>query len=206
MSRKFLYCVALLCSPILQADDLRVFVVDRAQTPPLVLDAAMRLASRLLANAGVKSSWKLCPASSILPGSRPCAKIGTLAFTLRVLPAKEAGAWPLGHNSCGMALAGATGEPGSMAIIDAGCIAHRTAGRLPGAQAALLANVFAHELGHLLLGRDSHSTGLMSAAWTTAEQARLMRGELVFSDRDAARLREAIADRGLASAKSTLQK
>src|SRR4051794_36257539 len=101
MSRKCLCCVVLLGSQIqhLQADDLRIFIVDRAQTPPLVLDAALRQASRLLADAGAKSSWKLCPASSILAGSRPCAKTGSLAFTLRLLPSNEAEAWPLKQNS-----------------------------------------------------------------------------------------------------------
>jgi hypothetical protein len=113
-----------------------------------------------------------------------------------LLPSNEADAWPLEHNSCGMAISGATSELGSTAIIDAGCFARRTAGR-PGAQVALLAHILAHELGHLLLGRDSPSTGLMSAEWMKAEQVLLLRGQLTFSDRDAARLREAISNRAL---------
>jgi hypothetical protein len=187
----------------LHAYDLRVFIIGRAQTQPLVLHAAVRQTTRLLADAGVRSSWKVCSPSSILPGSRPCAESGPLSLTLRVLPSKEAKAWPIEQHACGMALAGAPGEHGSLAIVDAGCVARRSAGR-PGAEEALSAHVFAHELGHLLLGRDSHSTGLMSAEWAEAEQAALLRGRLAFIDRDAARLREAIADRALASAKSTL--
>ena len=207
MSRRCLYCVVLFVSQIQHvhardAYQLQILVVDRAQTQPLVLHSAMGQAARLLAAAGVKSSWRMCPASSIPPESQPCAETGSLSLTLRVLPAKEAVAWPVDRNSCGMAIAGALGEHGSLAIIDADCIARRSASR-PGAQIALLAHVFAHELGHLLLGRDSHSIGLMSARWTKAELTLLVRDQLAFTDLDAAKLREAMSIRALAPAKSS---
>jgi hypothetical protein len=62
----------------------------------------------------------------------------------------------------------------------------------------------AHEIGHLLLGRDSHgSAGLMSARWTDAEQRLLVRGELNFTAADSARLRGAMLSRAAGNAEIT---
>jgi hypothetical protein len=200
ISPSWLCCIVLgpLCH-YLQADKLRIFIVDRVDTPPMVLYDAIKHSARLLADAGVKTSWKLCPASSLLPGSRPCVEAGPLALTLRVLPSHEAKALTGRGNWCGVALSGAAGEYGSSAIVDGGCIAGKSVGMPAEFGIAILAHVFAHELAHLLLGRDSHSTGLMRAEWTTAERTLLFRGQLAFTERDAARLREAVSERALAA-------
>jgi hypothetical protein len=46
----------------------------------------------------------------------------------------------------------------------------------------LLGYVVVHELGHLLLGKDSHSTdGLMRAKWEVAELREAAKGKLLFT-------------------------
>jgi hypothetical protein len=176
-------------------EQLRVFITDAASTPPLVLADAQRRATGLLAAAGVRSSWKVCPPSSMLPGRRPCADAGSLAVSVRILRSADAKVWPVERQSCGLALAGDSDEHGFLAIVDAGCI-ERVAGVFHESWSTVLGHVMAHEIGHLLLGRESHgSSGLMSARWTADEQASLVRGELRFSSDDAARLRNAMTDR-----------
>jgi hypothetical protein len=54
----------------------------------------------------------------------------------------------------------------------------------------LLGNVMAHELGHLLLGSNSHSpAGIMHAHWQGEELQRLSRGNLRFTDEQAHHMR-----------------
>ena len=173
-------------------EKLRVFVTDRSGNSPLLVAAAQMHAARLLEAAGVATSWKLCDASSLLPGSEPCFESRPLSVAVRVLPAKEAKAWPIESLSCGLALAGAQSEHGILAIVDADCI-RRIAGSTPQRWVAALGHVIAHEIGHLLLGRASHSpSGLMSARWTGDELRLLVRGELLFAEEDAARLQAAV--------------
>jgi len=54
----------------------------------------------------------------------------------------------------------------------------------------LIGTVAAHEIGHLLLGRDSHSTqGLMSANWRSVELQQAAKGILLFDQGQANRIR-----------------
>lgn len=56
--------------------------------------------------------------------------------------------------------------------------------------ASLLGYVAAHEIGHLLLGRNSHSaTGIMHARWTANELASAKTRELVFSEQESRRMK-----------------
>jgi hypothetical protein len=57
--------------------------------------------------------------------------------------------------------------------------------------ASLLALVMAHELGHLLLGEQSHSShGIMVPKFRTQELRRAQKGELRFTPEQAQRMRE----------------
>ena len=54
----------------------------------------------------------------------------------------------------------------------------------------ILGNVMARELGHLLLGSNSHSgTGIMRAQWQGEELRRLSRGSLSFTSQQASHMR-----------------
>jgi len=59
----------------------------------------------------------------------------------------------------------------------------------------ILGSVMAHELGHLLLGLNSHSvTGLMRARWGNDELRCLDMGTLVFLPEQGKRMRARLAD------------
>ena len=60
----------------------------------------------------------------------------------------------------------------------------------PDALSTLLGYAMAHELGHLLLGTNSHSpTGLMRADWRTRDLMGMAQGGLVFGDEQAQRMK-----------------
>jgi len=69
--------------------------------------------------------------------------------------------------------------------------------------AQILGNVMAHEMGHLLLGMNSHSvTGLMQARWRGGELHRVAMGTLLFSSDQAERMRAPLAAAGVSMALS----
>ena len=199
MGRKWLAFTALFVhSACLGAEErvrLRVLVFDRAQVPPVLLLAAQRQAAQLFAAAGIPSVWKICSPASLKPGTTPCAPADALTVQVRVLRGKELRVWPVNRDACGIAVTSEPGTFGFLAIVDADCV-DRIARQTVVARATVLGYVVAHEIGHLLLGRNSHGTsGLMSALWTAREQQSLLRGDLHFSSEDAARLQSAMASR-----------
>jgi hypothetical protein len=172
---------------------LKVFVTNDAGSPPLLLFKAQQLAAQLLGTAGVESSWKLCPTANTPPPEKPCVEEGSLAMSVRILRSDRAGTWQFEPRSCGAALTGSGVENGFVAIIDASCIDRMTR-YMPKEWVTALGHVIAHEIGHLLLGPGSHTTsGIMSAQWTEAELALLVRGQLRFTAKDAVRLRHAMS-------------
>ena len=60
----------------------------------------------------------------------------------------------------------------------------------------ILGHVLAHEIGHLLLGSNSHAPGgLMGARWFARELHRMSQGDLLFTSAEPARVRAALAAR-----------
>jgi len=56
--------------------------------------------------------------------------------------------------------------------------------------------MIAHEIGHLLLGPNSHSpSGIMQARWEAEQVQQLLKGALVFDKRQAARIQEEVQRR-----------
>lgn len=203
MERKCLAFTALFvhaaCLDAEERATLRVLVFDRAQIPPIFLLAAQHQAARVLHAAGIRTSWKVCTPASLKPGATPCAPADALTVQIRVLRGKELRLWPVNRDACGI---GVTSEPGTfgfLAIVDADCV-DRIARQTADAGAAVLGHVVAHEIGHLLLGRNSHGpSGLMSARWTAREQRSILRGDLHLSAEDAALLQSAMDSRAAAA-------
>ena len=66
--------------------------------------------------------------------------------------------------------------------------------------AAAVSVAIAHELGHLLLGTNSHSVrGLMSAFWSGNQLRLASQGYLEFSDAEAERIQAALSARARAA-------
>lgn len=72
--------------------------------------------------------------------------------------------------------------------------------------ASLLGHVAAHEIGHLLLGANSHSAaGIMHARWTAEELSTARVGGLVFSENESRRMKTTLATGMQASKEASKQ-
>lgn len=64
-------------------------------------------------------------------------------------------------------------------------------------RAVILGHLMAHEIGHLLLGSESHSSkGIMRARWQREDLEAAVQGKLGFTPEQREKMREKIQDRG----------
>ena len=172
--------------------DLTVLVYIYAPIPQHDLAIAERTASDIFQNVGVKMSWVDCPLT------RPRAELNPACTTphtptdirLNVVPDIAEGPW-VEKFAMGMAVPIPPPRHGQFAYIS---YARAKTVLLETPQLSLgqlLGHGIAHEIGHLLLGTNSHSpSGLMSAHWSTRELKLAARGQLTFS------IDQAVAIRG----------
>jgi hypothetical protein len=176
-----------------------VRVYNYAEVPNGVLGGAEKEASRIFAAAGIGTEWLDCPTSRVQERSGPapsgeavahCARpLDGTDILLRVLPGSTPARHAFGERMFGFA------EGKSVASVFYKRIENLTWG-LDGDEhetPVLLGEVIAHEIGHLLLGTNSHSaTGIMSARWDR-EYLRLARmGFQRFSPEQSSAMRETV--------------
>lgn len=151
---------------------ITVRVHDYAQVAPKILEQAKREATTILDETGVESIWADCP-----PGGRPGDEVCTQAYTatdlvLRILPQAMAAHVQLNGDTFGFAAVSTDERPSFAASI----FYHRAkdlSHNLGYSCAATLGYVMAHEIGHLLLGTNSHSPfGIMRARLTREDLLR----------------------------------
>jgi len=129
---------------------------------------ARRVVTRILERAGVVAVW-----------GEGC---GPRAVCLQFLSVRP----PQAHeDAAGYAVL--TGDGAGYAAVYLPGVA-RTAEELDADRGLVLGVTMAHEIGHMLLGR-AHSRGVMSARFGWREMWSAARGELLFGDAEARRLR-----------------
>jgi len=177
--------------------DLTVLVYIYAPIPKHDLAIAERTASDIFQNVGVKLSWVDCamtrPSDELNPA---CTTPHTPTdIRLNVVPDIAEGPW-VEKFAMGMAVPIPPPRHGQFAYISyarAKTVLHE-APQLSLGQ--LLGHGIAHEIGHLLLGTNSHSpSGLMSARWSTRELKLAARGQLTFSIDQVAMIRSDVRAR-----------
>jgi hypothetical protein len=136
---------------------LTIRVYDVSRMPPEQRQMALDIAAETLAEAGVEASWLDCTGAA---PSAPCVKPpveGELILRIQREPHR------LPH-VLGTAIVQDDG-PSVVATVYDEAIALRS-DRTGIPKATILGRVAAHEIGHLLLGRNSHSPhGLMRPTW-----------------------------------------
>lgn len=142
---------------------ITVQIYNYSQASPAVLTGAEREAGRILGEAGLRTVWLECPVgpSAVSPQGR-CQKAPEATdITLRVLAA------PIQNKFQGTVF-GFTIHPVYASVY------YEYAVRLAKSDddefdvPIILGSVIAHEVGHLLLGSNSHSSaGIMQAQWET---------------------------------------
>jgi hypothetical protein len=173
---------------------LRVYNYARVPIPILV--STEPVAAHILRRAGVETEWLDCRLSAAEPRTPGCERPLTPSdLILRLLPASMARAIAVNGDTFGIALT-VNGKPAKDAIIfyqRALDLARTGYVR----EQEILAAAIAHEIGHLLLGSNSHSaTGIMRAKWTRDELELARLGRLLFTPEQSALIRAEVKARG----------
>jgi hypothetical protein len=169
-------------------------LTDLAGVPPGILEAGAAFAESAFNRVGLRLKRDEPPAATIPGLAAGCApRLHVLVLAERSFRAANPHPDAHGYTASGV------GAPAA-AIISFQRI-ERTAARCGVAPVVLFGHVMAHELGHLLLGRESRGgAALMKEAWGSSELVRLAQRTLRFSPAERRRLRARIEQRALATA------
>jgi len=190
---------------------IAVTIYNYAQAPSGTLDEAEVVAARIFERAGIESSWQEHGATAV--GSETVASAlrtrNEVHITMHIVTRSMAVRLAPNHICLGLSVVPGGNKRGDMAYVFYHRVEELARGRnLSAAQS--LGHAMAHEIGHLLLGTNSHSpSGLMHARWDRSDMLRAATGWLIFSDDESERLRadlQARADEALtnrAAAEST---
>ncbi len=172
---------------------ITVRVYNYAQTPSFVLAEAERQASRILSEAGLSSVWLECPIvpSTDVSQNRCLEPIEATNVRLRVLSAPVPNS--LHDTVYGFAIA-----PALASVYYESALGLAKYDQAEFEAPIVLGCAIAHEIGHLLLGSNSHSiSGVMSAHWKRKHVRQALMGAMLFSPEEARRMQAEV--RGQAS-------
>ena len=182
----FVTAIAVTSNAAVILDSLVVRVYDNAGILAQHRDRAIRNAQDILKRADVRLEWRDCPAR----GWRVRADCSTppaasdLAVRFVRSPRGQRDDRTLGH-----ALIDGTTGRGTLATVFVDRVEAMTA-KGPTEPWAMVGRVMAHEIGHLLLGTNSHSeTGLMREMWTLKDLTRTHPDDWLFSSAERHRRR-----------------
>ncbi len=170
---------------------ITVQIYNYSQASPAILAGAEREAGRILGMAGLQAVWLECPVGPSTPGPQtPCEKPPEATdLMLRVL------ASPI-QNKFQDTVFGFTVHP-VLASVYYDYAARRAKTDDAEFEAPIILGcAIAHELGHLLLGTNSHSDwGIMQPRWKPNQFRQLMMGTLLFTAEQSKLMRMAAAAR-----------
>ncbi len=147
---------------------------------------ARSVAAMVFRFAGVTVEWEACPTSLEQADRQPGCTMSheTQTVQLRLLTSEMVQSAKVGPGTLGLAVIPLQGS-GVIASVFPKRAEQASAQRQVD-HAVLLGYLMAHELGHLLLGANSHSDrGLMRCPWESAELREAARGSLKFSSNQA---------------------
>ena len=184
---------------------ITVRIQDYAQVAPKILEGAQRQAAAILGEPGIEVVWVDCTRTG-LPSEPLCLKpLGAIDLVLRILPQAMADQAPFHDEVFGFAAISTDQRPSFLASV----FYHRVqalSDALGYSRAAMLGDVMAHEIGHLLLRTSAHSAfGIMRARLTrddllrplgfTPTQSLIIRADVAGRDR----MQQAVALAGIAA-------
>jgi hypothetical protein len=155
--------------------------------PAQILNEAQRRASLIFRKAGVEVEWADCPLNNEDPSLYPgCPEVwGATKFFLRILPATKTQSHVSGEAFVAARIANIFWSR-----------VEEQAQKLNISAPRFLAHTVAHELGHLLLGSNSHSpTGIMSARWDAPTVTRISQEGLYFNSQQSELIRSEMRKR-----------
>ena len=172
-------------SPEASVVRLTVSVFNDAGASPSVISQARNRATLILRRAGISLVWLDCSTPGNLPPNSSCSD---LSFPQHLSVRLVSTAGRPSEDTFGQTFQNAAGE-GNYALVYFNILAASSVTESVHA-GDLVGFVIAHELGHLLLGRDSHSaTGLMAPIWQASEVRMASQGLLFFTNDQQERIR-----------------
>jgi hypothetical protein len=165
---------------------ITVRIYNYSQASPAILTGAEREAHRILGAAGLRAVWLECPVGpSPVNPQGPCQKSPEATdMRLRVLAA------PI-QNKFQDTVFGFTIHPVLASVYYEYALRRAKSDDAEFEVQIILGCAIAHELGHLLLGTNSHSDkGIMQPRWEPNQVRQLMMGTLLFSTEQSKLMRE----------------
>jgi len=159
---------------------IQVSLFDDAHVPHATLAQARDRASAIFSHAGIEVVWLVCePANpaDFTPSRTACSDLAwPTHLSVRIIPRGRS----IGADIFGQAMVDDSGHGIYSNIYYHNLIFSQNH---PGiGDGEMLGYVIAHEIGHLLLGTNSHShTGLMQATWSAHVLSDMPRALLVFT-------------------------
>jgi len=180
-------------APTPPSPEITISVHDYADVPPDVLAAAQAEAHRIFRQAGVETVWLTCSPKLEKTEPHGCSLVDATHLVLKILSHTTSAHVHDRNDVLGNALLDEKGT-GYYAYAFYDRVQRVAEERRLGH--ALLGNVLAHEIGHLLLGSNSHSvSGIMSAHWNGEELRRVSEATTFFAPSQSRVLRDRVASR-----------
>jgi len=161
---------------------IRVGVVDSMSVSPAILGEAEHEAGRILSKAGLRTVWVNCSGGhSTTVRQDPCQELLATDIWVRVLSEPT-------QNELQDIVFGFAVVP-VLATVYYEAVRHAKSDGAEFDIPIILGCVIAHEIGHLLLGSNSHSgSGVMKPRWERKEFRQAMTGILLFTPEQAKRI------------------
>jgi len=178
-------------APVLEPK-ITVWAFNFAQVSTETWSMAQNVAARIFNHTGIDMVWRDCSLSSEGTYAPDCERPqGATEIIVRLVPASAATRAQFGDGTLGIASQPEKGTPASASVFY-----DRVKELAKGGGASIeviLGHAVAHEIGHLLLGSNSHSSkGLMRARWSWQDLQQAAGGELQFTRSEVARIREGL--------------
>lgn len=176
---------------------ITIRVYNYAQVPASELARAETGAASILREAGIETAWLDCALSEEELKMNPVCEhaAGPAELWLKILPQSMARRSGFPDTTMGFALLSSDGRRGSESFVFYRWV-ERLAEMDYAPRHAILAHAMAHEIGHLLLGTNSHfPVGIMRADWTQKDLQCISREGLQFTSEQAERMRHAVQAR-----------
>jgi len=179
-------------------DSILVRVYDNAGVPPAELTEALKRSYEILRRAEVTVDWAQCPAHRV--GSVPAICDTPPGHSEMVVRLVEGAEKDRDRRPLGQPLLDANGK-GVFAIVFMNRV-DRLAEVAQYSRSTVLGRAIAHEIGHLILGTNSHSeSGLMREVWTVEQLVKNRPEDWQFSPAQTSELRSAWLAGGSLAAK-----
>jgi len=167
-----------------------------AQISPETWRAAQEVATKIFDRTGLETVWLDCSLTSDGQHLLPDCALPTRPtdIILRLVPTSPATRSHFGNATLGIAAPSEKNTPASASVF---CDRVKELAKGGGASLeVILGHAAAHEIGHLLLGSNSHlPLGLMRGSWSRQDLQSASGGELLFTPSQALLIRQEVCAR-----------